>query len=441
MKYKESFYNIEIDRTDNFVLLFNSLRCVYVKLNEEYYGRLKSISLTDIDLENDVITKDLYKYGLIIEDDVDEMDILKLNGEISKYNNLGMGYTIAVTMDCNMACPYCYERHDKTNMTIDVADKIVDNVKNNIKDKKFLDICWYGGEPLLALDIVEYMSEKLIKICEDNDVPYYSFIVTNGLKLNRETAELLKNKCKVSGAQVTIDGLEETHNKRRISLDKNINSFNTIVNNIDSIKDFFKVSIRVNVDKDNSNEIDKLLDYFLYEMNWKDEKNVNTYIARVEDKNRCSLASCYSVLDFNKIEQNFVDKLFELNRKSIKNFYPRSMAIACGAQQLYGAVIDPHGNYYKCWEEVGIDKYKVGSVGKTSRINKNFLKYIYMDIPDECRECKYLSLCNGGCPRTRLYNGNKSCCYRNLGIMKDILKKYYIVWSEEKREGSLPEVK
>lgn len=250
-----------------------------------------------------------------------------------------------------------------------------------------------------------------------------------------------EDKCKVSAAQITIDGLEEIHNKRRISVDKNINSFNTIVNNIDSIKDFFKVSIRVNVDKDNSSEINKLLDYFLYGEKWGNEENISIYISRVEDKNKCSSLSCYSIVDFSKIEQNIVDRLFKLNKKFIKNFYPKPIVLACGSQALHGAVIDPKGNYYKCWQEVGIDKYKIGSVNEISRVNKNFLKYIYMDVPDECRKCKYLPLCNGGCPYARLYNGNKPYCYRNLGIMKDILKKYYIVWSEEKQKGSLPEAK
>lgn len=46
------------------------------------------------------------------------------------------------------------------------ADAIVHYIDRQIPNYKGLVLSWFGGEPLLAMDLVEYISEKVIQICK-----------------------------------------------------------------------------------------------------------------------------------------------------------------------------------------------------------------------------------------------------------------------------------
>lgn len=54
-----------------------------------------------------------------------------------------------------------------------------------------LDVTWFGGEPLLAVDIVETLSEKLLTVAETYGAFYSADIITNGYLLDQETVDLL----------------------------------------------------------------------------------------------------------------------------------------------------------------------------------------------------------------------------------------------------------
>src|SRR5699024_5938565 len=120
----------------------------------------------------------------------------------------------APTLSCNFGCPYCYEEPKSGFMSEEVQKSILDMITEAAKRRKDISVTWYGGEPLIAKDIIFNMSEKIINICEENDCDYSSYIVTNGYLVTDEIIENFK-KYKITGAQITIDGPPEIHNSRR----------------------------------------------------------------------------------------------------------------------------------------------------------------------------------------------------------------------------------
>lgn len=46
----------------------------------------------------------------IVEDDVDEIENLRISNLRGKFSNRVLNLTIAPTLNCNFSCPYCYER-------------------------------------------------------------------------------------------------------------------------------------------------------------------------------------------------------------------------------------------------------------------------------------------------------------------------------------------
>lgn len=111
----------------------------------------------------------------------------------------------------------------------------------------------------MAIGTIERLSKRFLEVCEKNNVTYSAGIVTNGYLLTPENWETLKC-AQISHLQVTIDGGEKTHNKRRF-LEGGGSTYQTIMENLESIKDeHIPVSLRINVDKTNINETAELLD-------------------------------------------------------------------------------------------------------------------------------------------------------------------------------------
>ena len=88
-------------------------------------------------------------------------------------------------------------------------DKIVDFILKTKNDK--VKITWFGGEPLIRSDIINYISTELT----NKNVDFRSVIITNGLLLNSFDNFTLKNKWNINEIQVTFDGLNENHDKRK----------------------------------------------------------------------------------------------------------------------------------------------------------------------------------------------------------------------------------
>ena len=182
----------------------------------------------------------------------DELQELKLRLFSGRFSSNGFGITIAPTSNCNFRCPYCYEKDVLTDcsMTQDVQDAVIQFIKQKIGTSKSLGVTWYGGEPTLALDVIEYISANLIEYCIDNGLDYSAGIITNGYLLTRETVSLL-NKFKVQFYQITLDGNPSVHDSRRYLADGSP-TFNTILQNIITCYDILpKVSLRVNIDRTN----------------------------------------------------------------------------------------------------------------------------------------------------------------------------------------------
>ena len=59
-------------------------------------------------------------------------------------------------------------------------------MKQYVSVIKRFSVSWYGGEPLMALPIIEKLSEAFFRLCEENGVKYTESIVTNGYLLTKE---------------------------------------------------------------------------------------------------------------------------------------------------------------------------------------------------------------------------------------------------------------
>ncbi|MBU5226374.1 radical SAM protein [Clostridium senegalense] len=428
MDYKISQFNIvvPVDNSDE-LILFNSKECSFVVLDKETQNFLADIN--KINEYDDEVVENLIDLGFIVNIDSDEIEDLVESTQHARLANESLSITIATTLDCNMACPYCFEHKNKKYLTETTADKIIEFILNKLSTNQFkkLLITWTGGEPLLNKDIIKYITEPITKHCIENKIDYHASIITNGLLLTEENAKFLQ-EMKIRDGQVTLDGFEETNNKRRIALN-GYNSFKTILKNINVACTYFAIVIRINIDNNNKYEIKDLLSYLYNDLNYKSNKKISITLAPV--------SGCDSALtldDYYKFYRDIYED-YMIDDK-VEKFYPVPLSFACGALCKDSYVIGPEGEVYKCWEEIGQKDLTIGTVDNLCDNCERCQQYLKDFWPKECEECSYLPMCHGGCPIKRIDNNNKPICAPQTQAMDIYLKKYYKLWENETEECS-----
>lgn len=81
---------------------------------------------------------------------------------------------------------------------------------------------------------------------------------------------------------------------------------------------------------------------------------------------------------------------------------------------------------------IGIKEKSIGNINEPLAITEEYSKWLLLDIPKECKLCKLLPLCKGGCPSARLDNYKKPSCYPLLMSLEEKLK---IVYEDFKKRG------
>lgn len=361
----------------------------------------------------------------------DELAALESLGRIICAMSYEVDLTICPTMGCNFDCPYCYEDHTAGRMSASVQDDVVALAGRMLdaSGAKDMSVTWFGGEPLLAPDIIESLSGRLMALVEERGGTYSADIVTNGYLLTQEVVDML-DRCKVSKAQITIDGLGPTHDATR-HLVGGGPTFERITSNLRELKTPFVVNVRNNVHEGNKAERDGV-------------RELVESIAEVSGNTLLYYAAPIMDSDTARRREEQVSLLCnggvdEVRLcKSVENLQP-GLGHFCDTQSMWSVGIDERGNLQKCWEAVDKPKLSFGAAHdwdpadplKTANNPDNLTMFLNTPCPvsdEECRECVLLPQCAGGCPYRRL------CGKRQCAPFRDDPQPYVLALHERARE-------
>ena len=361
------------------------------------------MSVLDVIDENHPIIPRLAKRGVIAN--FDELAALEMIGRGSCAASRSVSLTICPTMGCNFDCPYCFENHRAGKMSADVQDDVVSLAERMLEasGSKKLYVTWFGGEPLLAPEIIKSLSQRFMALAEEHGAEYSAGIITNGYLLTQENARMLE-ECKVTSAQVTIDGMRETHDATR-HLVGGGPTFDRIVENLRASISF-PVHIRHNVHSENRDQMDKLK-AFVEELASESGNDITYYPAPVSGS---------EVADERGEQVNLLcgETNSEVGIRQDAQRFSAARGLYCGAQRIWTVGIDDKGNLQKCWEAVDKPELSFGTAHDwnptdplaTASSADRLTEFLDTAIPvpdEECRECAWLPLCVGGCPYKRLY--------------------------------------
>ncbi|UCE23413.1 MAG: SPASM domain-containing protein [Candidatus Zixiibacteriota bacterium] len=412
---KQSFYNHFQKWTDDYYIAYNACSGAVALMTPEHYATYEALVVKlnagqkdGFNEKEAELLKQLEYGGFVCPDTHSELQDLQFKHNIARYSCSNLSLVIAPTMACNMACEYCYESNKTGRMSKELIDAMADYVEVRAQGLTSLDITWYGGEPLLAMDMIEELSGRFISLSEKYHYEYGASIVTNGYLLTPEVVDRLC-ELRVKACQVTLDGPASVHNKKR-PLKNGKDSFATIIRNLNYVLGKMAVSVRVNVDQSFSVEtIGQLLDE-LEQAGLREKVSIN--FGHLEPATQvCSniSESCFETLAFSKVESDFFKLLLEKGFRIDK--LPAPSAVCCMSQIVNSFVVDPQGELYRCWNYVGDVSHSMGNIADVHNYqHPNFLKLFSVD-PFEyetCRECNLLPICMGGCPDRRVSRGLSS---------------------------------
>ncbi|MCL5439958.1 MAG: radical SAM protein [Candidatus Thermoplasmatota archaeon] len=166
--------------------------------------------------------------------------------------NESLKLIIFPTEECNFRCKYCYEQFKIGKMRKSVVLGIKNLITQRSQDLKHLQIGWFGGEPLLAFDIIQDIMDFARKKSNESGFDLTSSMSTNGSLFTPLKQQQLVN-LGVTDYQISFDGDSEIHNGLRATR-RDTPTFSLIYNNL--VK-FHKsqlngsVTIRLHVNKNN----------------------------------------------------------------------------------------------------------------------------------------------------------------------------------------------
>lgn len=333
------------------------------------------------------------------------------------------GFLVLPTYGCNLRCPYCYERtlrekgsrwleKQMDEEVIEAAFCAMEGIDPNPRRQKTLGL--YGGEPLQRK--TRPVVARILETAVRRGFTAFSAI-TNGVDLDAYE-DLLGPDCGIGFLQITLDGPEEVHDRRRCRPD-GTGTFERIAENLTrALEKNVRVSLRVNVDSENVATLERLAS-FVAERGWPKCKGFRAYASPVhggvgpcgqEEGSKCfrgpldmrRAASGAGACVEGAVEMNAVTTSLarSLARHLGHRGLPQWRTGFCGSNMaMY--LFDPHGDVYPCWEVVGHPEHRIGTYGDgVLRLQEEEMRKWHgrsVVTIEKCLRCAHLFFCGGGC--------------------------------------------
>ena len=413
-------------------LLTNLFSGADLFLNNEQYEEYKSIIANLPNSSESELFRCLRDQMIILNDDYSEYAVMKLKRSAAVFNMTPseVKYVIAPTLACNARCPYCYEKDvsAKKHMSDAKVDDLIEFITKNIIGKKKLTLSWFGGEPLMNSKAIERVSDSIIPLCLKNGVEFHAHMTTNGILTDRYID--LIQKCRIESIQITLDGTKSVYEsvKGYVGIE---NSFEHVVDNIFMLttKGVY-VSIRMNVGRNNIEDLQQLCCLLLNDSRWND--NIDIYFHPLMDyvKNDDEYLSAS---EYEAMFTTLYQTLYELGYyTSVKQFRIRPRTLSCYGWDMTTFAIGPDGELYNCQHELGQKEYEIGNITSGVHITEALVNEHLTDISKQCEDCVYLPICQGGCFFSmRACNSNAQCqsirfeCGIRMKMLLGFLSKKY----------------
>ena len=229
--------------------------------------------------------------------------------------------TLQVTQQCNLRCKYCVysggynnRSHSNKKLSFETAKKGIDFLFEHSYNSDQISIGFYGGEPLLELELIKKCIEYAEECSEGKDIAFT--MTTNGTLLEKSVVEYLN--CHNVSLVVSLDGPQNIHDKNRKYAKENSGSFDTIIKNIEEIKRYlpeYSKKILLSTVIDPQNDFGCISEFFAKSDTVKDFAIIPTLITENYSKHENETSDNFIIRYGYEIFKIMLSKLGRLNRK------------------------------------------------------------------------------------------------------------------------------
>lgn len=421
---KRSSYIISA-RMDDFVLYYNLVNDTLLQLPvERNQGCIEC--LQNPNNTQSVYWRKLYEDKFIVEDDHDELKEIERRHWKTVNSADELNITVIVTLKCNSDCTYCYQRNldfQYPEMTETDLDGLYDYLCG--VPQRRVHINWYGGEPLLAKDQILRFCAKAAK----DKRHVYSYSVSTNASIYDEKFFRMMERYGLSDITVSVVGTGELHKILRPSAEY---EFDRVVKNIISMTRHTHITVKINLCRSNIGNIREIFKEFSGYRHSSLSFSFNRITSY--DHRPCAeleLDTATYIRHVIVLANWALDHQFQISDMScFQNF-----GVYCSAYAKNDYVIGPGLYLYQCDRSYAPDDSFGHIVDGALVYHLNHVICENADLCidpykiEECRKCKLLPYCNGGCDYLRKIG--KTACPPEKNYLEEFLKLYYRIFYEK----------
>ena len=408
-----SRYNVMASIPDtNMVAIYNT----YKRTCGEYTP-IEMFLLSELDELNEdhPILERFSRRGIIANYDEREAHELQRRLSCATAVNGDVAITICPTLACNFECPYCFATRGRGKMKPEVQDDVVALAGRMLDAAKAdkLTVTWFGGEPLMATDVIESLSPRLISLAEERGCKYKAWVFTNGYLIDEDVVDLLL-RCRISHVHIPLDGVGATNDATR-RLVGGGPTYQRIIDNLGLLKPPIETLIRANTHEGNVSELDELKRAVLAR-----SKEAGTELSFYA----ASLVDVSPAEELNSPMADYAFHGIEVALRPESRHIPVGKDHTCLGHNMWMVAVDDEGLLYKCGGKLcGQPKFAYGSAhdwdptdplatASNPDMLSKFLNTVAPPPGDKCYDCVWLPQCGGGCPQLRLFGKPECPAYR-----------------------------
>ena len=262
-------------------------------------------------------------------------------------------------------------------MNLNVVRGIKNLIKNRSSDLEFLYLDWFGGEPLLAFDVVRDLMKYSISLSEKYNFTVSSEMTTNGSLLTENKHKEL-NKLKVTRFQVSFDGDSLMHDTLRV-IKHGSGSFDIIYNNLLNFHETSidnKIIVRLHLNRNNLESVESFLERL-----HKDVGNDNRFNILVEQlqklggKNDSKIPVINVEREIRSSYQRIIEKSKSLGFMTVSPLDDKNYV--CYASMFSSYVIRSSGEIGKCTVALYDDRNTIGFLSADGKVQLDKKKLEY----------------------------------------------------------------
>ncbi len=411
-KFVWSRYNVAVEKTNDHSYLLYNTRSGKLVTSRKPFEVIKSYYVEGQPLRHEDST--LQKLGFLVADYTDELATTRMDLDEMKrarYQHL----MILPTEKCNFRCIYCYEEYIKGRMSKDLQAGVLRWIDTHKNEWDAFTISWFGGEPLLAYEVIKNISEGVMSICRAEGIKYSASMTTNGYLLSLGKAQELF-RLGVSTYQITLDGPQAEHDDKR-HLASGEGTYLRILDNLVAISETdlpVTVNVRVNFDQNNAPYLTDLVDEIAVKLEgdqrfrfrpfavgkWGGEHDDDLPVLDQED------AVCQTLTSTEYAVRH------EIATATHEQLTPNRVCYAAMPNSL---IIGSDGVIYKCSVAFDSPVNHVGRLFPDGRFELNHEKFALWVEKDGstdpgCQACRVHPICHGAtCPLVRIEADQRPC--------------------------------